>query len=87
MKRKQLKAIKKWEVKTGKNSGYYAATTKKYAQSFFPEWGILQRENVTGYNIGKRHGVPDHLLILTHSRWARNVMRKEWERIQIIDFK
>lgn len=84
MAKKQLRAFKKWEVKTGKNRGYYVAATREQAQKFFPEWGIMSAENASGYNLHIRHAIPLDCVILTHSIWARGVMRKEWERVQIV---
>lgn len=87
MKKKLLRAFKKWEVKTGKNQGYYVAATRKQAEKFFPEWGILSAENASGYNLHIRHRIPLDCVILTHSIWARSVMKKEYDRVQIISTK
>ena len=83
MARKQLKAVMKWEVKTGKNRGYYVAATPEQAQKFFPEWGGLDDSYESTQAIKRRHAVPVGLRVLTHSIWARGVMRPHWERIKI----
>lgn len=85
---KKLRGIKKWEVKTGKSRGYYVAATRKDAQKFFPEWGMLNDESWSTECIRRRHGVPafvgkEPVVILTHSIEARGVMRKHWERVEI----
>jgi hypothetical protein len=76
---KKLYAVKKWEVKAGKNRGLYVHATRKQSSKFFPEWGIL----FINYNVGlyRYHHVPEEDVILTHSIWARHVMRKSWEKI------
>lgn len=72
-------AIKKWEVKTGKNKGLYIAVTPKQAEKFYPQWGGL----IYDYNAGiyKYHGVKHTDIILTCSVWARHSMRKSWLNI------
>lgn len=76
-----MKALKKWEVKTGKNRGYYLAVTPEQAVKFFPEWGRLNDEYYSTACIKRRHSVPDTAQVLTRSIWARAVMRKEWEKV------
>lgn len=82
----KLTALKKWEVKTGKNRGFYIAATPKQAQKFFPEWNMLDSSYASTGAIRRRHAVPEyvggeHIVILTHSIWSYGVMRKEWERV------
>lgn len=83
MAKKKLEAFKKWEVKTGKNRGYYIAATHEQSQAFFPEWGILSVENASGYNLHIKHGIPLECVILSHTIWVYHVMRPEWERVKI----
>lgn len=78
----KLKAIAKWEVKTGKNRGIYVAVTPEQAQKFYPRWGGL--DHVTRYYTYKRHGIKEPNKILTTSIWARHAMRPEWEKVTIV---
>lgn len=72
-------ALKKWEVKTGKNRGLYIAVTPEQSKAFFPEWGILVYEYNSGiYNF---HGVKHTDFVLTCSTWARHSMKKHWEKV------
>lgn len=84
MAKKKLYAVKKWEVRTGKNRGYYVACTQEQAQAFFPEWGGLDSSYWSTECIRRKHRVPHGLRILTHSIWARGVMRPEWERVILV---
>lgn len=80
---KTLRAVKKWEVKTGKNRGLYVACTPAQAEKFYPQWGGLDDSYESTQAIKRRHQVPPGLRVLTHSVWARNVMRPHWERVKI----
>lgn len=76
-----MKAIKKWEVRTGPNRGYYVAVKPSQATKFYPIWGSLNNEYWSTVCIKRRHSLPQDCVILTHSIWARGVMRKEWEKV------
>lgn len=80
---KNLKAMKKWEVKTGKNRGLYIAVENRIkAEPFFPQWGMLS--DISSYDIKKRHSLPQTCIVLTHSIWARYVMRKNWDAVVVV---
>lgn len=83
MAKKKLYAMKKWEVKSGKNRGLYIACTHEQAEKFFPEWGRLDDEYWSTTCLKRKHRVPEEWYILTHSIWARYVMRPHWEAIII----
>lgn len=78
-----MKALQKWEVKAGKNVGIYLAVTPKQAEKFYPRWGGLNYE--TNYHIYKYHGIKQPNVILTTSIWAMYHMRKEWEKVPVIN--
>lgn len=75
----KLRAIKKWEVKGGKNRGIYVAVTPEQAEKFYPRWGGLAYEN--NYELYRYHTVKEPNKILTTSTWARHVMREEWNKV------
>lgn len=79
MHKKQLRAFKKWHTK----EAFFVAATREQAKNFFPEWGIISAENASGYNLHVRYGIPLECVILSHTIWARGVMRPEWERVKI----
>ncbi len=79
-----MKAIKKWEVKTGKNRGYYLAVTPKQAEKFFPRWGRLDNSYWSTLCLKRRHSIPEQLDILTHSNWARWAMKKEYDKVACV---
>ena len=68
--------IRKFEVKTGKNKGYYLVTDDKKDKTYkkiSEVWGIL----VYDYNYGlyKYHNVKPNQLLWTHSIWAYGVIK------------
>jgi hypothetical protein len=68
--------INKFEVKTGKNAGYYLVVdTWKNCNKYFPKWGGLVEEY--NYNFYKYHNALGKF-ILTHSKWAKHVMKSEY---------
>lgn len=73
----------KWEVKTGKHRGFYVACTPEQAEAFYPQWGGLDDSYESTQNIKRRHSVPAGLRVLTHSIWARGVMRPYFESVKI----
>ncbi len=63
--------IKKFEVKTGKNEGYYIVTDNKKDRTYSAlakKWGILQYD--CNYDFYRYHNVKASQYIWTHARWA-----------------
>jgi hypothetical protein len=60
-----------FEVKTGKNKGFYVVVKKGNKEAFsnvFKSWGYL--DPIEHYNFYKKHGVKPGLVIYTHSGFA-----------------
>ena len=62
--------------------GYHIVMHQNKTKKYFPKWGRLDPEYASTQNLMKKHNVPKSHAILTHSVWAKHVMKKYYDRFK-----